>query len=58
MISLSTFLYCAVSLSMTFYPMLSTGSTQKDRKLSGHDCKIVDWDVKHQQTQVKRNVMC
>ena len=36
-----------VSLSKTLYPLLNTGSTQEDRKLSRHDCKIVDLDVKH-----------
>ena len=38
-------------LSKTFYPLLSTGSTQEDRKSSRHDLKIVEWDVKHQQKQ-------
>ena len=37
-----------VSLSKILYPLLSTGSTQKDRKTSQLDRKIVDWDVKHQ----------
>ena len=37
-----------VSLSKTLYLLLSTGSTQEDMKLSQHDWKIVDWDVKHQ----------
>ena len=40
--------HSVVSLSMTLCLLLRTGSTQEDRKLSQHDCKIVDWDVKHQ----------
>ena len=32
----------------TFYPLLSTGPTQEDRKISRQDCKNVDWDIKHQ----------
>ena len=28
--------------------LVYTGSTQEDRKMSRHDWKIVDWDVKHQ----------
>ena len=35
--------HCVVSLSKTLYPLLSTGSTQEDRKASQHD-----WDLKHQ----------
>ena len=37
---------CIVSLSKTLYPLLSTGSTQKD--LSRHNRKTVDWDLKNQ----------
>ena len=38
-------------MSKTFYPLISTGSTQEDRKSSRHDIKIVEWDVKHQHKQ-------
>ena len=38
-----------MSLSMTLYPMLNTGSTQEDQ--SRYDRKIVDWDVKNQNKQ-------
>ena len=37
-----------MSLSKILNPLLSTDSTQKDRKLFQHDLKIVDLDVKHQ----------
>ena len=37
--------HCVVSLTKTLYLLLSTGSTQEDRKLSWHDWKIVDWDA-------------
>ena len=37
--------YFVVSLSKTFYALLSTGSTKED--LSQHDCKIVDLDRKN-----------
>ena len=47
-----TRVYVFVSLSKTLYPLL-TGSTQKDRKLSWHDCKTVDWDIRHQYKQPK-----
>ena len=40
-------------LSKTFYPLLSTGSNQEDRKASQHDRQIVDWDAKHQHKQIK-----
>ena len=30
-----------------YYPLLSIGSTQRDRKSSKHDLKIVDWGIKH-----------
>ena len=40
-----------MSLSKTLYPLLSTCSTLVHRKMSQHDRKIVDWDVKHQQKQ-------
>ena len=33
------------------YPLLSTGSTQEDRKLSRHELKIVERDIKHQHKQ-------
>ena len=36
-------------LSKTFYPLLSTGSTQEDP--CRHDCKIVECDVKYQNHQ-------
>ena len=35
----------SLSLSKTLYPLLRTGSTQEDRKLSRHDWGIVDWDI-------------
>ena len=35
--------HCLVSLSKTLYLLLSTASTQEDRKSSQHDWKIVDW---------------
>ena len=35
-------------LSKALYPLLSTGSTQEERKSSEHEGKIVDCDVKHQ----------
>ena len=34
-----------MSLSKPLHPLLSTGSTEG---LSGHDWKMVDWDVKNQ----------
>ena len=34
-----------MSLSKTLYPLLSTGSTKEDRKMSQHDCKHDDRDV-------------
>ena len=37
---------CVVSLSKTFFPLLSTGSTKED--LSRHDFINFDWDVKNQ----------
>ena len=40
--------HCVVSLIKTLHPLLSTGSTQEDRKISRHDLKIVDLEVKHQ----------
>ena len=39
------------------YPLFSTGSAQEDKKLSWHDWKIVDWDVKHQNRQIILFVM-
>ena len=47
-----------MSLSKSIYPLLSTGSTQEDKKISGHYCKlkkkskIVNQDVKHQQQAI------
>ena len=41
--------HCVMSLSKTFYPPCFTRSSQEARKLSKHDGKIADWDVKHQQ---------
>ena len=43
-----------MSISKTLYPLLRTGSTQEDR--SGHDRKIVDWDVKNQNKQCNLQV--
>ena len=40
-----------MSLSMTLYPLLSTGSAQVDP--SRHNRKIVDWDIKNQHNQTK-----
>ena len=51
-IDLDTVSHCAVSLSNMLYTLLSTGSTQEDRKSSWHDWQIVDWDVKHQYKQL------
>ena len=45
--------HCAVSLTKLLYSLLSTGSTQEDRKASRHDLKFVDWDEKHQHTETK-----
>ena len=45
--------HCVVSLSNTLHPLLSTGSTQEDRKISRHDLKIVDFEVKHKKTNNK-----
>ena len=42
-----------MSLSKTNYPLLSTGSTQEDKKPSQHDSNIVDWYVKHRQTDLQ-----
>ena len=39
--------HCAVSFRKTLYPLLSTGSTQEDKKTSQHDWNIVDWFIKH-----------
>ena len=47
---------CIVSFSKILYPLLSTGSTQEGRKLSRHDWKIVDCDVKHQNKQIIMNM--
>ena len=33
------------------YIVYPTGSTQEDKQSFRHDCKIVDWDVKHQHKQ-------
>ena len=43
-----------MSLSKTLYRLLSTGSTQEDRKAFRHDCKIVDCDVKRQNIQTNQ----
>ena len=42
--------YSVVFLSKTPYPLLSTGSSQEDKKSFGHDWKISEWDIfsKHQ----------
>ena len=40
-----------MSLSKTLFVLLSTGSTQEDRKSSRHGWKFVDWDVKPQNKQ-------
>ena len=40
-----------MSLSKSPYPLLSTGSTQEDRKSS-----IVDWDLKHQRKQTEQTI--
>ena len=45
--------HCVLSWSKTLYPMLSTCSTQEDRKSSRHDCKIYDLDVKHENKQTR-----
>ena len=39
-----------MSLSKSIYQLLRTGSTQGDP--SGHDCKIVNWDVKNKIKQI------
>ena len=36
------------------YSLLSTGSTQEDRKSSQHDWKIIDWDMKHKKNNKKK----
>ena len=47
-----------MSLSMTLYLLLSTGSTQENRKSSQHDLRIVDWEVKHKHKhfRVQQNI--
>ena len=45
-------------LEQDTFPLLSTGSTQEDKKLSKHDCKIVDWDVKHLDKQTLPGISC
>ena len=40
-----------MSVSKTLHPLLSTGSTQEDRKSLQHGRKIVDWEVKQQHKQ-------
>ena len=37
-----------MSLRKSLYLLLSTGSTQEDRKSNRHDRFFFDWDVKHQ----------
>ena len=44
-----------LSLGKTLYLLLNTDVTQEDRKLSLHDRKTVDWDVKHQNKQRNYN---
>ena len=45
-------LNCVLSLSKTFNLLLSTGSTLEDP--SGHDSKLVDWDVKNQNISCRK----
>ena len=40
-----------MSLSKTLYALLSTASTQEDRKSPQLDLKIVDLDVKYKKTK-------
>ena len=48
--------HCVVSSRKTLCPLLSTGSTQEDRKTSQNDYKIVvGWDIKHQHKQTRCN---
>ena len=46
-----------MSLSKSLYPLLSTGSAQQDRKMYKQEGKIVDWDVKHEQTKTKKPLL-
>ena len=39
---------CPYARHFLFHPLLSTGSTQEDRKTSQPDWKNVDWDIKDQ----------
>ena len=36
--------------------MMCTGNTQEVVALSQHDCKIVDWDIKHQHKQTNDGI--
>ena len=40
------FVIYVTAFSKTLYPLLSTGSTQEERKSFRHDWNVVDWDVK------------
>ena len=40
-----------ISCRSSFYPLLVLDQTKEDRKMSGHDSIIVDWEVKHQHKQ-------
>ena len=42
-------------LRKTLYPLLSTGSTQEDRKCPDMTEKNVDWAVKHWYNQTQRD---
>ena len=42
-----------MSLSKTLYPLLSTGSTQEDSKLSCHDLKLVNYEA-----DLKKMLVC
>ena len=44
--------HSVVFLSKTLNPLLSTGSTKEDRKMSRLDLKSVDWDIKHLNKQI------
>ena len=43
-----------MSLSKTLYILLSTGTIKEDRIATQHDCKIVDWGVKHKHKQANK----
>ena len=44
-----------MSLTMALCPLLSTGSTQENRKTSLHDLKIADLGIKHQHKLITLN---